>query len=217
MLSSSTAFTHCPDSGTGSGSRKPKLSQSLLLFLHLWEVYRGLRLQSRSAVGKMKKSKGLRVVWKTSRLFTSTSFSFFHFLCCSKSTVAWKHLRLERLGQSWKDIHWTRFWHQIKVFLPQAILAWSGLISCVGFKLMQPILSQRTFWLPASKNGADWVFHHPWFFFIRIFTHSCLVKIWDFCGPFVFCLCDWHIKKKKKKPEMSVISRGDKSDCLRLL
>lgn len=43
-----TAFTHCPNSGTGIGSRKPKLGQSLLLFLHLWEVYRELRLESKS-------------------------------------------------------------------------------------------------------------------------------------------------------------------------
>lgn len=34
-----------------------------------------------------------------------------------------------------------------------------------------------------------------------IFTHSCLVKNWDFgvffCGSFVFCLCDCHVFKEK--------------------
>lgn len=97
-------------------------------------------------------------IWKTSNMFTSTPFSFYLVLCYFKNIVVWKHLKVERLGQSWKDIHWTRFWHQIKVFLPQA---WSGLISCVGFKLMQPLSSQMTFWLPAIKNGTYWIFHQP--------------------------------------------------------
>lgn len=109
----------------------------------------------RSAVRKIKKPKGCQEVWKTSNVFTSTHVSFFLILWYFKSTVAQKHLKVERLGQSWKHIHWTKFRHEIKVFLPQAVVACSGLISCVGFKLVQPILSQRTFWLPAIKNAID--------------------------------------------------------------
>lgn len=113
------------------------------------------------AVRKIKKPKGRWLVWKTSSLFTSTPFSFFLSIWDFGSTVAWKLLKVERRGHSHKDTHWTRFQHPMKMILQPAVVACSGLLLCVGFRFMQPILTQKTLWFPAIINGLTELFSSP--------------------------------------------------------
>lgn len=82
------------------------------------------------------------------------------------------------------------------------MVACSGLLSCVGFRLTQPILTQRTLWLPAIINGTDWTFQQP-----CLYLHILVwLKIgWFFLVLWVLCvLCLWlqHIRKRTLKCQL---------------
>lgn len=96
-------------------------------------------------------------------------------------TVARKHLKVERLGHCRKDTRWTGFQHQMRIFSQPAPGGCSGLPSCVGFRLILTILTQRTLWLPAIINGTDWNFQQP-----CLYLH---ILVWLKIG--IFCLVLW--------------------------
>lgn len=68
---------------------------------------------------------------------------------------------------------------------------------------MQPILNQTTFWLPAIKNGTDFIFFiSPVYIFTFFF-----VKLRESVGHLCFVSVTVAYLKKKNQPEMSTISR----------
>lgn len=203
MPSTLTSFTHCPNSGTDSGSRKPKLGQSLLLFPHLWEEYRGLRLES----------KGLK--WGECQSLRDAEWFERVQVCLHPLILPFSSSLLLQESCSTETSHSAKARPVMERYtLNKGLASNKGLPATSNASMVRVnvICGIQTYAAYFEKKDLSALCNYKWNWLnfssaLFIFTHSCLVKIWKFCGSFVFCLCDCGILKKKPTWNVNDIKR----------